>query len=300
MNKRNLAILAGIGAAMIYGINHTLAKGIMPVYIKPFGFIMLRVVGATILFWAISFLGPREKIERRDWLRLIFSSFCGMTVNMLAFFKGLDLSTPINSSVLVTTTPIIVVILSAILIREKVGWRKALGIGIGLVGALLLILYGQEIRQDAPNIPLGNSLFVMNAFFFGLYLIVVKKLVDKYHPFTLMKWLFLVGIIFNAPVALPEFLEVQWTALPVDVILKMAFVVIGTTFFAYLFNVFALTQLKASTVSSFVYLQPVIGILFAVAMGQDALTTVKIGAALLVMLGVYLVSKRPTPGSEAA
>lgn len=300
MSKRNLAILAGIGAAMIYGINHTLAKGVMPMYIKPFGFIMLRVVGATILFWGISLFGPREKVERSDWLRLIFCAFCGMVVNMLAFFKGLDLSTPINSSVLVTTTPIIVVILSAILIREKVGWRKASGIGIGLIGALILILYGQEVRQDAPNIPLGNSLFVVNAFFFGLYLIVVKKLVDKYHPFTLMKWLFLVGVIINAPVALGEFIEVQWTQLPLDVMLKMAFVVIGTTFLAYLFNIFALTQLKASTVSSFVYLQPVIGILFAVAMGQDALTAVKIGAALLVMVGVYLVSKRPTPGSEAA
>ncbi|MDH3699256.1 MAG: DMT family transporter, partial [Flavobacteriaceae bacterium] len=255
MSKRNLAILAAVGAATIYGINHTLAKGVMPMYIKPFGFIMLRVVGATILFWAISFLGPREKIDREDWGRLLFCSFCGMAVNMLVFFKGLDLSTPINSSVLVTTTPIIVVVLSAILIREKVSWRKAIGIGIGLVGAVVLILYGQEIRQDAPNIPLGNSLFLVNALFFALYLILVKKLVDKYHPFTLMKWLFLAGIFINAPVALGEFLEVEWTSLPVDVMAKMAFVVIGTTFCAYLFNLFALTQLKASTVSSFIYLQ---------------------------------------------
>ena len=300
MSKRNLAILAAVGAATIYGINHTLAKGVMPMYIKPFGFIMLRVVGATILFWAISFLGPREKIDREDWGRLLFCSFCGMAVNMLVFFKGLDLSTPINSSVLVTTTPIIVVVLSAILIREKVSWRKAIGIGIGLVGAVVLILYGQEIRQDAPNIPLGNTLFLVNALFFGLYLILVKKLVDKYHPFTLMKWLFLAGIFINAPVALGEFLEVEWTSLPVDVMAKMAFVVIGTTFCAYLFNLFALTQLKASTVSSFIYLQPVIGILFAVLMGKDALTTVKIGAASLVLLGVYLVSKKPSPGSEAA
>lgn len=300
MSKRNLAILAAVGAATIYGINHTLAKGVMPTYIKPFGFIMLRVVGATILFWAISFLGPREKVAKEDWLRLLFCAFCGMAVNMLAFFKGLELSTPINSSVMVTTTPIIVVVLSAILIKEKVGWLKAIGIGIGLVGAVVLILYGQEIRQDAPNIPFGNSLFVVNAFFFALYLILIKKLVHKYHPFTLMKWLFLAGVFINAPVALGEFLEVEWTNLPIDVMAKMAFVVVGTTFCAYLFNLFALTQLKASTVSSFVYLQPVIGILFAVLMGKDALTTVKIGAASLVLLGVYLVSKKPTPGSEAA
>jgi len=300
VSKRNLAILAGIGAAMIYGINHTLAKGVMPFYIKPFGFIMLRVVGAAALFWAISFFGPREKVEREDWGRLLFCALCGMAVNMLAFFKGLDLSTPINSSVMVTMTPIMVVVLSAILIKEKVGWTKAIGIAIGLAGALVLVLYGQEIRQDAPNIPLGNTLFIVNAFFFALYLILIKKLVDKYHPITLMKWLFLAGIFINAPVALGEFLEVEWTNLPIDVMAKMAFVVVGTTFLAYLFNLFALTQLKASTVSSFVYLQPVVGILFAVLTGKDALTTVKIGAASLVLLGVYLVSKRPSPGSEAA
>lgn len=293
MSKRTLAILAALGATTIYGLNHTIAKGVMPVYIKPFGFIMLRVIGATILFWSISFLGPKEKIEWKDWGRVILCSLFGMAINMLAFFKGLELSTPINSSVLVTTTPIIVVILSFFLIKEKIRALKIAGILIGLAGALFLVLYGNEVRQDASNIPLGNSLFLLNALFFGLYLILVKKLLEKYHPFTLLKWMFLIGILYNLPVALPEFLEVSWSTLPFEAIWKMAFVVIGTTFCAYLFNVFALTQLKASTVSAFVYVQPVIGILFAVITGKDELTIVKIGAACLVLLGVYLVSKKP-------
>ena len=110
-----------------------------------------------------------------------------------------------------------------------------------------------------------------------------------------MKWLFLIGVIINAPIALPEFLEVNWAELPFEAVWKMVFVVVGTTFCAYLFNVFALTQLKASTVSSFIYLQPVIGILFAVVTGKDSLTTIKIGAAILVLLGVYLVSRRRLP-----
>lgn len=296
MSKRTLAILAAFGATTIYGLNHTIAKGVMPMYIKPFGFIMLRVVGASILFWSISFLAPNEKIERRDWGRVLLCSLFGMSINMLAFFKGLDLSTPINSAVLVTTTPIIVVILSFFLIKETIRGHKILGILIGLIGALFLVLYGNEIRQDAPNIPLGNTLFLLNALFFGLYLILVKKLLEKYHPITLMKWMFLLGIIYNIPIALPEFLEVSWSDLPFEAIWKMAFVVVGTTFCAYLFNVFALTQLKASTVSAFVYVQPVIGILFAVISGKDVLTTVKIGAACLVLLGVYLVSKKPKPG----
>ncbi|MBT8311961.1 MAG: DMT family transporter, partial [Flavobacteriaceae bacterium] len=182
MTKRTLALLAALGATTIYGLNHSIAKGVMPNYIGPFGFILLRVLGATILFWGISFLGPREKIEKKDWGRVVICSLFGMAINMLSFFKGLDLSTPINSSVLVTTTPIIVVVLSAFLIEEKIRLAKGMGILIGLAGALILVLYGNEIREDAPNIPLGNILFLVNALFFGLYLILIKKLVDKYHP----------------------------------------------------------------------------------------------------------------------
>ena len=295
MSKRTLAILAAFGATIIYGLNHTIAKGVMPLYVKPFGFIMIRVLGATVLFWGISFLGPKEKIEKRDWGRLLLCSLFGMAINMLAFFKGLDLSTPINSAVLITTTPIIVVILSAFLIKERIRWVKGLGIAIGLIGAVFLIVYGNEVRQDAPNIALGNILFLVNSLFFGLYLILTKKLVAKYHPFTIMKWLFLIGIFLNLPIALPEFLEISWSTLPVEAIWKIAFVVLGTTFCTYLFNVYALTQLKASTVSAFVYVQPLVGILFAVLSGKDTLSPVKIAAGALVVLGVYLVSKRPKP-----
>jgi drug/metabolite transporter (DMT)-like permease len=296
LTKRTLALLAALGATTIYGLNHTIAKGVMPTYVQPFGFIMIRVLGATALFWGISFLGPKERIEKKDWGRLLLCSLFGMAINMLAFFKGLDLSTPINSAVLVTTTPIIVVILSAFLIKEHIRFIKGLGIATGLIGAIVLIVYGQEIRQDAPNIALGNILFLINSLFFGLYLILTKKLVAKYHPFTLMKWLFLIGIFLNAPIALPEFLEISWSTLPFDAIWKIAFVVLGTTFCTYLFNAYALTQLKASTVSAFVYVQPLVGILFAVFTGKDQLNPIKIGAALLVLLGVYLVSKRPSPG----
>ncbi|MCE2613426.1 DMT family transporter [Flavobacteriaceae bacterium D16] len=295
MNKRNLALLAALGATTIYGLNHTIAKGVMPDYVGPFGFILLRVVGATILFWGIAFLGPKERIESKDWGRILVCSLFGMAINMLSFFKGLDLSTPINSSVLVTTTPIIVVVLSAFLIEEKIRLIKGIGILVGLAGALVLVLYGNEIRGDAPNIPLGNMLFLVNALFFALYLILVKTLIDKYHPFTLMKWLFLIGIVLNLPITLPEFLEISWTTLPWEAIWKIGFVVIGTTFCTYLFNAYALTQLKASTVSAFVYLQPLIGIIFALLSGRDNLTGVKAGAAFLVLVGVYLVSKRPKP-----
>ncbi|MCL6267416.1 DMT family transporter [Flagellimonas myxillae] len=295
MSKRTLALLAALGATTIYGLNHTIAKGAMPDYVGPYGFIMLRLGGAALLFWAISVFGPKQRIERKDWLRILACSFLGMAINMLAFFKGLQLSTPINSAVLVTITPIIVVVLSALFIKEKVTLNKGLGIFLGFVGALGLILFGAEIRQDAPNIPLGNLLFVLNATVYGSYLILVKKLIEKYHPLALMKWLFTIGFILAFPVTYPEFSEIQWTILPTWVYGVIAFVVIGTTFLTYLFNVFALTQLRASTVGAFVYLQPLIGIIFALFSGKDQLTLVKIAATVLVLLGVYLASRKPKP-----
>lgn len=295
MSKRTLAILAAIGATTIYGINHTIAKGVMPNYVGPFGFIMLRVVGAAILFWGISFLGPKEKIQKKDWGRILVCAILGMVINMLAFFKGLQLSTPINSAVLVTITPIIVVILSAFFLSEKITLNKALGILLGFIGAIALILFGTEIRQDAPNIPFGNFLFIINATSYGAYLIVVKKLIEKYHPFTLMKWLFTIAVIINFPITLPEFLEIEWSTIPIWAYGSIAFVIIGTTFMTYLFNVFALTELKASTVGAFVYVQPLFGILFALFSGKDQLTLIKIIATALVLLGVYLASKKPKP-----
>ena len=132
----------------------------------------------------------------------------------------------------------------------------------------------------------------MNSVFYGSYLILVRPLLNKYHPFTFMKWLFTLGILLVLPFGYQEFTEIDFSNLPLEAIWSIIFVVVGTTFCTYLFNIFALTQLKASTVSAFVYIQPLIGILYAVATGQDSITTVKILAACLVLLGVYLASRK--------
>ncbi|WP_289022262.1 DMT family transporter [uncultured Salegentibacter sp.] len=292
--KRFLAILAAIGAGTIYGLNHTIAKGVMPTYIEPFGFIFLRVFGAAILFWSISWLGPKEKIATSDWPRILGCAVFGMVINMLFFFKGLSLSTPINSSVIVTLSPVMVLILASILIRERITLLKTLGIIVGLAGALVLVLFSTDSTENAPNIPLGNVLFIVNAFSYGLYLILVKPLTTKYHALTLMKWLFLIGVVINFPITIGEFTEVNWGSLPFDAIWKMAFVVAGTTFSTYLLNIYALKQLSASTISVFIYLQPLIAIVYAILIGADELNLVKAVAAILVFIGVYMVTKKKT------
>ena len=292
MDKRTLALLAALGATTIYGLNHTIAKEVMPTYIQGFGFVQVRLLGAAILFWLVSLFIPQQKIDRADVPKMLLCALLGMVVNMLCFFKGIELSTPINSAVLITITPILVFVFSAILIKERLLLPRVVGVVLGFIGALVLIVFGNEIRQDAPNIPLGNALFIINASSFGLYLVLVKSLSAKYTTVHLLKWLFLFGFIMALPISYPEFSQVNWTDLPYEAVWRFAFVVIGTTFMSYLLNVYALKQLKASTVGVFTYLQPLIGIAYAIMVGADGLTAYKLGTGSVVLLGVYLVTKR--------
>jgi drug/metabolite transporter (DMT)-like permease len=170
---------------------------------------------------------------------------------------------------------------------------KIFGISAGFIGALILILYSPLSGFNAPNIPMGNLLFVLNSATYGLYLIFVKPLVEKYNIITLFRWLFLFGFLMNFPITINEFIEVQWSSLPIyDAILPMIYVVVGTTFSTYLLNAYALTKLKASTVSSFVYMQPIVGIVYALTTKNDALTLTNVVGMLLIFLGIYLVTKK--------
>lgn len=291
MNPRILALIAATTASAIYGINHTIAKGLMPDVIGPYAFIILRVSGAAIVFWGMSIFFPKEKIERKDWPRIVLCALFGMVLNMNMFFKGLELSTPINSSVVITLTPVILLVLSAIFLRERITWIKSIGIGIGLIGALVLILFGAKSQENAPNIPIGNLLFIVNAVSYAFYLIFVKPLVSKYSSITLMKIFFLIAFFMNIPIGGSQFLEVAWMDLGFSEIWKMIFVVVGTTVLTYLFNVYALKQLSPSTIGAFIYLQPVLATLFAVFAGADSITPLRLFAAALIFTGVFLSTR---------
>ena len=247
----------------------------------------------TLIFWLISLFTPNEKIEKKDFLKILIASILGMCVNMLAFFKGLELSTPVNSSVIITISPIIVFIFSAILLKEKIQFLKTIGIISGFIGAVILVLYTSKTGINAPNIPLGNVLFILNSFAYGLYLVLVKPLIEKYNIITLLKWLFLLAIFLNLPVTFNEFTSVKWADLPIkDAVLPMLFVVVGTTFCTYLFNAYALRTLSPSTVSSFIYLQPIVGIVYAISTKSDTLSLVSVTGMILIFIGIYLVTKK--------
>ena len=206
------------------------------------------------------------------------------------FFKGLSLSTPINSSVVITIAPVLLLVLSGVFLKERITIIKALGIALGLAGALALILFGEKTQPNAPNIPLGNMLFLVNAASYSIYLIIVKPLTAKYSAITLMKFFFLFAVMINIPIGYHEFLRVDWFDLELETIGQLAFVVVGTTVLTYLFNIYALKQLSPSVVGVFMYLQPLIATIFAILTGADTLTTIRVLAATLIFLGVYLTT----------
>ena len=175
MNSRFWALVCAWIVAIIYGFTFTVAKDVMPTYVDAYGFIVLRVVGATVLFWLVSFFGPKEKIAKNDFLRIAACAFFGVAFNMLTFFKGLSYTSPIMGAVLMVTTPMIVLILSSILMKEKMQSKKIIGILLGLAGTITLILYGKALN-NAPNATLGNLLVFVNAVSYAFYLIFVKKL----------------------------------------------------------------------------------------------------------------------------
>jgi drug/metabolite transporter (DMT)-like permease len=291
MLKRNLALIAATLVSIIYGVTFTIAKDVMPEFVKPFGFILLRVGGATLLFWAIAFLGPKEKIAWKDFPRILAAAMFGVAINMLTFFKGLSLTSPISAAVIMVTTPIIVLVLSSIIMKEKMKIRKVFGIILGLIGTIFLILFGKSIG-NAPQAGWGNLLVFINAVSYGFYLILVKKLMDKYNAFTFVKWIYTFGFIMVLPFGWQEFQAIDWYTIPIPVCLEIGFVIVFSTFCTYLLNLLSMRELKPTTVAVFIYLQPLFAAIIAIGLGKDQLNYVKIFAAILIFTGVYLVTQK--------
>lgn len=297
MSKRTLALIGATIVSIIYGVTFTIAKDVMPKYVDAYGFILMRVGGSTILFWLV-WLFTRmpekvrnERIDREDFPRIIWAAFFGVALNMLSFFKGLSLTSPISASVIMVSTPMIVLMLSAIIIKERMRKRMVFGIVLGLIGTAFLILYGKSVG-NATNASLGNFLVFVNATSYGLYLVMVKKLMDKYNAFTFVKWIYLIGFVMVLPFGWSEFEAVNWALMPTDMYWKIGFVVVFSTFLTYLLNLLSMRELKPTTVAVFVYLQPVFATVFAISLGKDELTLVKIVSAVLIFTGVYLVTQK--------
>lgn len=276
---------------LIYGGTYVIAKLATPEHIPPFAFIILRVFFAALLFITIGFFGHKERIRSADFPRLLLCTIFGVWLNQTLFIKGLSMTSPISSSVIMTTNPIIVLLLSALLLGEKVTWLKSLGIGLGLIGALLLV--GRNGLDFGNSSFVGDVFILLNATSYGIYLVLVKPLMLKYHPMTIMKWAFLMANIFVIPLGWNDLMTVNWSALPPVAWYSVLFVVLGTTMLAYLLNALALKHVNPSLVGTYIYVQPVFAALVSVVFLEERPSWPMLFSSLLIFTGVYFVS-RPT------
>ena len=292
MNKPYIAHVALFIVALIYSANYTIAKEVMPNYLQPFGFIVLRVVAGMVLFWIFHTLFVKEKIARKDLPMLTACGVFGVAVNQLCFFKGLNWTTPINASLIMLCTPIMVLVISTLLGREKITFLKIVGVVIGATGAAILISYGQQVAVN-PNGWKGDILIFVNATSYALYLVLVKSMIAKYHPITVVKWIFIFGFIMVIPFGWQDLMTTDWQAIPFNIWAAIAYVLVFVTFVAFLFNAFALSRVSSTVVSAYIYLQPILASVIAISFGKDELTVTKFIASVFIFVGVYLLSKAP-------
>ncbi len=278
------------GANLIYGANYSIAKIALNGWIPPFAFIVIRVLVALGLFVVFHRLFIREKVLRKDMPLLALCGMFGVAINQLCFFKGLSMTSGIHASLIMITTPLLVLLFASVTGREQITVRKAIGILIGAVGLVWLVVQGAGPLSDTASVT-GDLYILVNAASYGIYLALAKPLMQRYHPITVVKWVFFFGMFAVVPVGAGELNQVNWGELPPVVWGSVIFVLLGATFLAYLFNTMALRDVNASVVSIYIYTQPLIASLIAVVFGAESVHWSMLGSGLLIGTGVWLVSR---------
>lgn len=286
--NRPLVHLALFTVSLIYGIFFSWARDIMPHYLKPEGFIVLRIGTAAILFQLTRRLLIREKFDfKAHGKLLVICAVTGVAANMLMFFKGMSITTPINGAVLMMVTPVFVVFLDHFRQRKMPGLRKTAGLLLACSGAVLL-MGGAGLRFTGETV-VGDVWVMLNAASYAFYLVWVKKLLAHYHPLTVNQWTFTLGALLVLPFGAGQLMDTSWSAIPAGIYLKIGYVLVFTTFVVYQLNAWAVHRASPSLVGTYIYLQPVMATFIATLTGRDSLTMQKILFTCIIFAGVYLV-----------
>ena len=283
---------------VLYGAGHIIAKGVMPEFLTPSVFIFLRVSGAVIFFWILALLYNNFKIQLKDIPLFILCGIFGVAVNQLFFFHGLNLSSSFNSGIIMSMNPIMVGVLSYFMLKEKPTLMKIAGVLLGASGAILLTLKGAVGSGDSI---IGDLFLIINAMSYALYLVLVKPLMSRYAPITVITWVFTFGLFFVCifPSTIPDLLQTDFGTIPSEIYLKIVYIIVGVTFFTYLLTIYGLQFLSPTVSSSYIYFQPLLVVLFAFVFSYlnwsadytNTITFEKITNMILIFLGVYLTSK---------
>ncbi len=275
----------------IFGLNIPVIKDLYnSEMINPFGLVTLRMSFGALAFWIISLFLPKEKVQRKDLFILFIGGLCGMLFNQTLFAYGLGKASPVDASIITTSSPLFALIIAAIILKEPITFKKAGGVLVGIIGAIFLVYSShQDIRQN-PSIE--GDLSVMGAqLFYSFYLVITRPLSTKYPPVTLMKWMFLV----SAMISLPTFFrDVQNAPLfyqsSIQPFISLGFVLIGATCIAYILIPLAQKRIRPTTISMYNNVQPLVASTVAIIAGQDKFTIEKLIAAVIIFAGVYLVT----------
>ena len=296
MDKGKLKGHAALWVAnIVWGLNAPICKSVLlspehPGGVSPFALSVYRMVGACLLFWSISLLLPRERVARRDIVRLFFASVFGIQLNQMLFLWGLSLTSPIDSSIIATVVPILTMLLAMFFLREPITWLKSGGVLLGAAGALLLVLTGRHGAGGTSSLR-GDILCIVSAVSYATYLTAFRDAIVRYSPVTTMKWMFLFAALAAVVVYYGPLTEVDYAALTPGTWAGGGYVVVCSTFLSYLMVPIGQRYLRPTLVSIYNYVQPVVAVLFTVALGLDTFGVTKGFAALCVFAGVWLVTK---------
>lgn len=272
-----------------------MVKIISPQYIQAFGLNLIRVAVTVTLFWLLYLLKPRRGgIDVKDIPRFLLCAVTGVAVNQLLFIKGLTLTTPVHAALLILITPVFILLISVLLDNERMTLLKTFGLMLGIGGASLLIL-SKENSAIGSNLLIGDLLVVINAISYAFYYILVKPLMQKYTALHVIRWVFTFGFVLILPFCWSQFITTEWQQFGSTQYMALIFVVLGATFFAYLFTVYGLQHLSASAAGAFIYLQPIFSSLFSFIFFREEITVLKLIAAALIFTGVFFVNKKKIP-----
>ena len=282
-------------ANIIWGLNAPIGKSVLwsethPQGVSPFALSVYRMLGACLLFWTVSLFLPREKVAPRDIVLLLFASVFGIQLNQMLFLWGLSLTSPIDTSIIATIVPVLTMVLATLFLREPITWLKAGGVLLGCVGALLLILVSRHGTGGTSSVA-GDVLCVISAVSYATYLTAFRNVIVKYSPVTTMKWMFLFAAVAAVAIYYRPLAEVDYAALAPRTWAGIGYVVVCSTFLSYFMVPVGQRYLRPTVVSMYNYVQPLVAVLFTVAVGLDTFGFTKGVAALCVFAGVWLVTK---------
>jgi len=291
-NKKTTAHLALLFTNLFFAINLSAVKHLTSLQLaKPFGINVVRVGVSVILFWILFLLKPtRVKIDKQDRMRFVWCALTGIAINQLLFLKGLSLTYPIHASLLMLTTPILIVFIAAWILKERMSIFKIAGLVLGITGAAVLIL-ARTGTANRNEVVLGDILIIINAVSYTIYFILVKPLMLKYNPVMIVRWIFTLGLVMVLPFGWNEFMEIKWASFNAIDFTTMSLIVFTGTFLAYLFNVYGIKILGASAAGFYIYTQPFFATFIAMLFLNEQLELYKVAAAVLIFSGVYLANK---------